>query len=402
MTKLSDERKRQIRAEEEARAQAEAEAKHRAEVRSELAGAPVTTVKGHAPGPTAPVAEPARTPTVILAKPGRRGAVLVAVGALAVVAGIALLILGLTRKTPREPGAELVAESAPAAEPPWNPAELASPSLSYKDGVATEVPATGTTTLADLKKQVDEVPPAGPSSPPPAATVGALDPLLAYVPPDAFGVLAVDLDRLRGSRALMEAVDALVRQTGLADRIGPLGGVGAIAIAGVPSAPGKDPWPIVVLRAPAGDLRVVAAPEIEARAMAAPTAGNVLGAGGLADALAAVRSGPAGFGAIRMLDDARPALAQMLAGLEKIQWLAGTLDTSAGIALSGSAVFPDETTAASVAMAVSVGKSLAKTQLPAPAAAAVDKMAFTAMGKAIKISARWTEMDVAGLLAATR
>lgn len=366
---------------------------------------PVTTVKGHAPGPTGPVVEPARAPTMKLATPGRRGAMLVALGAIAVVAGIVLVVIGLTRKGPRDPDAELVAEptTAPAVTA-WNPAELGAPGLAYKDGVATEVPDPGTTTLGALEKQAEAVTAVGDRpSPPPAvpATTGALDPLLAHVPAEAFAVLAFDLEKTRGSRALMDALDALLRQTGLRDKVGSLDGVSAIVVAGVPSAPRQDPWPIVVLRSPSGDVRVVAAPEIDDRAQAAPTAGNVLGPGGLGDALASVRAGPAGFGAIRMIDDARGELARMLPGLEKIQWLAGTLDTSAGIVLTGSAVFPDDTSAAAVSMAINIGKSLAKSQLPAQAAIALDKTAFTAMGNAIKISARWTEADVAGLVAAT-
>lgn len=409
MSKLTDERKRQIRAEEEARAQKEAEEKYRAEVRKEIGGGagPVTTVRGHAPGPKA--APPERSPTLIVAKPSRRGAPLVAVGALAIALGIVLLILGLTRKAPRDPDEEIVADGSGALAPtakPWNPADLGYPTLAYKDGVATETPATGTSTLGALKKQADEVPQigtgGGPPPPPPPATAGALDALLVHVPADAFAVVALDLDKTRGSRALMDVLDTLVRQTGLADRVGPLSGAGAIVIAGVPSAPRQDPWPVVVVRDASGTLRVVAAPEIQDTAMAVSGGGNVLDSGGLRDALASVRSGPAGFAAIRMVDDARAELAQMLAGLEKIQWLAGTLDTSAGIVLSGSAVFPDDTSAASVAMAVNVGKSLAKSQLPAQVAVAIDKMAFTAMGNTVKVSARWTEADVAALSAAVR
>ena len=411
MSKLTDERKRQIRAEEEARARAEAEEKYRAEVRTELAGGPgpVTTVKGHAPGPKRPPAEPARSPTLIVAKPGRRGALLVALGAVLVVAGIVLTVLG-SGGTPVEPEEKTAAGGGAlaAVTPAWKPSDLGYDELDLRGGTVKTIPDPGTTTLADLRAQAKAGPhggldpdePAGPTTPP--ATTGALDALLVHVPPEAFTVVAFDLDRTRGSAALMAMLDTLLRQTGLAGRVGPLAGVGAIAIAGVPSAPGKDPWPIVVLKLPSGDLRVVAAPEIEARAMAAPTAGNVLGPGALSDALASVRSGPAGFGAIRMMDEARGELARMLPGLEKIQWLAGTLDTSSGIALAGSAVFPDDTSAASVAMAISIGKSLAKSQLPAAAAVAVDKLAFTAMGNAVKISARWTEADVAGLLAATR
>jgi hypothetical protein len=346
---------------------------------------------------------------VKLAKPGRRGALLVALGALAIVAGIVLVILGLTRKAPRDPDEEIVADGSGALAPtakPWNAAELGYPSLAYKDGVATETPATGTTTLGGLKKQADEVPQIGPGGggppPPPPATTGALDPLLAHVPAEAFAVIALDLENARGSRALMDALDTLLRQTGLADRVGSIGGANAIAIAGVPSAPREDPWPIVVVRDPSGALRVIAAPEIQDRAMAVAGGGNVLDGGGLRDALAGVRAGPAGFGAIRMVDEARAELAQMLAGSEKIQWLAGTLDTSSGIALSGSALFPDDTSAASVAMALNVGKSLAKSQLPAQVAVAVEKLAFTAMGNTVKISARWTEADVAALSAAAR
>lgn len=367
---------------------------------------PVTTVKGHAPGPTGPA--PSRFPTVKIAKPGRRGALLVALGALAIVAGIVLVVLGLSREAPRDPDEELVADGSGALAPtatPWNAAELGYPTLAYRDGVATETPATATTTLGALKKQADEAPQlgtgGGPPTPPPATT-GALDALLVHVPGDAFAVVALDLDKTRGSRALMDALDLLVRQTGLADQVGPLGGAAAIVIAGVPSAPRQDPWPIVVLRDPSGALRVVAAPQIQDTALAVSGGGNVLDSGGLRDALAGVRSGPAGFAAIRMVDDARGELARMLPGLEKLAWIAGTLDTTSGIALTGSAVFPDDSTAAAVAMALSVGKTLGKSELPAAVGPALDKLRITAMGKTARISAVWTETDVAALLALTR
>jgi hypothetical protein len=124
--------------------------------------------------------------------------------------------------------------------------------------------------------------------------------------------------------------------------------------------------------------------------------------GGMADALAGVSRGRTGFGAIRFTGALQQQLVQLLPDLEKLRWIAGTVDTANGIAISADAVFPDALTAAKLAVTISIGRKVAASQLPPAISTAFDKLAFTAMGNAIRISAVWTEADVQALLSAAR
>ena len=104
------------------------------------------------------------------------------------------------------------------------------------------------------------------------------------------------------------------------------------------------------------------------------------------------------FGAIWLDTSAQRRFAEILPDLGAVQWIAGTLEqSSSGLSLSGSAAFADPYIAARIAIAIGMGRKLETSQLPARVAVAVDKIALTAMGSSIRISATWTESDVAAL-----
>ena len=179
--------------------------------------------------------------------------------------------------------------------------------------------------------------------------------MLAEVPATALGFIGIDLARARVSPALTAAVSRLVRATDLEDRA--IAAAASLVIAGVPG-----------LRGPALFARGPAPP----RALA--------------------------FGAIWLDAGAQRRLAQVLPDLGAIQWIAGTLEqSSSGFSLSGSAAFADPYVAARIAVAVGMGRKLVISQLPARVAVAVDKLAITAIGSSIRISATWTEADMAAL-----
>lgn len=196
----------------------------------------------------------------------------------------------------------------------------------------------------------------------------AFDELLARVPSDAYAVLGLDLARARSSRSVMDALATLLRRVGLDVDVQRAGRV-------------------VLAATPAG--LVVVTP------LSATDAG-----GGMADALAGVSRGRTGFGAIKMTGELKRELVSVIPDLEKLRWIAGTVDTTNGIALTADAVFPDAMTAAKLAVTISIGRKVAATQLPSAIATAFDKLSFTAMGNAIRLTAVWTEADVQALISA--
>lgn len=198
----------------------------------------------------------------------------------------------------------------------------------------------------------------------------AFDELLARVPSDAYAVLGLDLARARGSRALMDGLAALLRRVGVEVDVQR---AGRVVLAGTPAG-------LVVVT------------------LSSPTDVG----GGMADALAGVSRGRTGFGAIRFTGELKRELVQMIPDLEKLRWLAGSVDTTNGIAITADAVFPDAMTAAKLAVTISIGRKVAASQLPPAVATAFDKLAFTAMGNAIRISATWTEADLTALLSVAR
>lgn len=193
------------------------------------------------------------------------------------------------------------------------------------------------------------------------AKAGAEDPrgpaMMASVPADALSFLGIDLVALRGSPALTAALTRLVHALDLGDRADLIGAAASLVIAGVPG--------------------VRASTMIDR----APTA---------RDAVA--------FGAIWLDANAQRKLAGILPDLGAVQWIAGTLErSSSGFSLAGSAAFADPYVAARIAVAIAMGRKLVTSQLPATVAIAADKIAVTAMGAQVRISATWSEADLAAL-----
>lgn len=277
-------------------------------------------------------------------------------------------------------------------------------------GARSGAPDPTTTPVAAPPQHATEMP----AVPPRTAS------LLAHVPAEAFAVVGVDLGKARGSAAAMTAVTLLLRRTGLADRaeaiaraggLDLLGAGTSLVIAGIPGAPGAAPQPLVIVRGPfdpsriptsaevgvAGADLVIASAPVLARSLAAT--GSIVTTGSLVDALRTIDDNTLAFGAVRMIDEAKRGLAQLLPDLGAIEWIAGTLTaSSSGLTLAGRATFPDPYVAARLAVAIGMGRKLAASQLPSAAvAAAVDKLAVTAMGATIRITATWSEADVAAL-----
>ncbi len=183
--------------------------------------------------------------------------------------------------------------------------------------------------------------------------------VLAEVPATALAFIGIDLARARVSPAMMTAVSRLVRATDLEDRADAIAAAASLVIAGVPGLRG----PTMFARGPAPPRALV-------------------------------------FGAIWLDASAQRRLAQILPDLGAIQWIAGTLEqSSAGFSLSGSAAFADPYVAARIAVAIGMGRKVVTSQLPANVAVAIDKLAITAMGSSIRISAMWSEADLAAVLA---
>ncbi len=190
-----------------------------------------------------------------------------------------------------------------------------------------------------------------------AATEPRGDGVLASVPADALAILGIDLVATRASPALAASVTRLVHATGLDDPANGLGKAGSLVIAGVP-----------------GLRRTTVIPRVRA--------GQAVVA----------------FGMIWLEATTRRRLAQILPDLGAIAWLAGTLEQSpSGFTLAGSAAFADPYVAARIAVSIGMGRKLVTSQLPAAVAIAVDKLAVTAMGAQIRISATWSEADLAAL-----
>jgi hypothetical protein len=191
----------------------------------------------------------------------------------------------------------------------------------------------------------------------PAAAAQPAPAMLAQVPADALGFLGIDLVAARNSPALTAAVTRLVNATDLGDRADLIGAATSLVIAGVPGVR----IPTMIVRGPT------------------------------------VR-GALAFGAMWLDAAAKRRLASVLPDLAAVQWIAGTLEkSSSGFTLAGSAAFADPYVAARIAVAIGMGRKLVTSQLPAKVAIAVDKIAVTAMGAQVRISATWSEADLAAL-----
>lgn len=282
-----------------------------------------------------------------------------------------------------------------------------------------------------------------------ASTV--LDPVVAYLPPDAFAVAAFDLDQTRRSPATTRIVERLLARTAqradveTAAHAGglDLGASGrALLIAGVPAAvPGEPPQVLIVVGGPLDeaqaerqlvaeggtvairdadrvtialhgvsvlirqDLLVIAPAAVLERSIAAHAGDSAAEAGELRDAVLAARGGTAGFVAVRMIDDLRRGARDLAPDLATASWFAGSFNVAGGVKLIGIGAFPDRATAVRVAGAVQLGKSFGLSELRTtdPTAAwAVEKIIAMSVGTTLRVTATLTDTELLALLALVR
>jgi hypothetical protein len=443
---ISDERKRQIRAEEEARAKQDAEERYRAEVRRELRGGNVQP---------AAAAKPPRAPR--RSRPPQSGVrtLLLTLGALLVVVGIVLVVIASRGgdDASASEGPEITAggkgELEPAS-PPWDPTQL-----SYDDlfidagGNLVAKPARGMMTLADLVRQAKEAETGGSGGgldTLPPTTPGDLAALIEYVPPEAFAVVAADLEQARRSPAAMDALGFLGEETGAGKVLGDatvaagmslLSDARALVIAGIPRGPGEEPQPLLIVRGvfdptrlegaltAAGasvvardsggvrfqlggeavlmreDLLIATPATVLDRALAAAAGDSAGDTGSLRDAVREVWAAPSGFVALWFPDELRTELRGMLPDLAEARWLAAGFDTGAGVTLTGALAFADDATAARAAGALDLAKRFGATQLgDATATAALDQLVLQASGDRVRLSATIDEAHATALVRA--
>lgn len=181
--------------------------------------------------------------------------------------------------------------------------------------------------------------------------------VLLQVPAETLGFAGVDLAATRASPALTAGVARLVHATGLDAHADRLRAATSLVIAGVPGA---------------AAMRIVER--------------------------SATARGALAFGALWLDARLQRRLAQLLPDLGAIRWIAGTLETSSsGFTLSGSAAVTDPYAAAGIAVAIGMGRKVVTSQLAPSVAIAVDKIAITAMGASLRITATWSEADLAAL-----
>lgn len=358
MSDLSDDRKRQILAEEQ----------YREQVRRQL--------QGGRPPPSPPQ-RPARRP-----RKGHAGTGLLVSGALLLTAGVISLLIGLGyRRAGGDNRAELTARGggplAPVPAGSWKASELGFDDLVVgPDGTISTRPHPGVATLAALAEELGVAPPPGP------ATAGRFDDLLDHVPPDAFAVVAVDLEQARGSPGLMAALDKLLRESGYPDRIDVLATGKRLVLAGM-SRGGSEPEPLLLVDDPGPPL----------------PGDSVLEAGALREAIAQGAAGTTGFVALTIPPEVRGDAAGMLGDLVNASWMVATIDARGGVAIAGTARFADDATAGRAAGALDLLRRLGAGQAPPDAAAALGKIAITSAGTDMRVTANLDDTDVIALVA---
>lgn len=253
MAELTDAQKARIRAEEEARAQALLEARYREQVRAEVeaaSGLPADPVP-EAPAPPASAPPPRGTsppaPSPEALPRGPRANVRVALWSLVALlglGGVALTTWGIARAVggggrgaaeslADDPAdVEVVAAAtgpiAAAPEARWDAADLGFTGYELgPDGALREVTRPGASTRDELARELiahETVAGRGPA-PAPSTTLAELearaavsneaDPLLRWVPPDAFVVAGLDLAEARRTPALARLRDGLLELLGV-------------------------------------------------------------------------------------------------------------------------------------------------------------------------------------------
>lgn len=252
-----------------------------------------------------------------------------------------------------------------------------------------------------------EAPRSSPAEPPPVVApavrlVADFDALLAYVPPEAIAVIAIDLEQARRSPTLTRAIERLLAELGQEASLPT--DARALVIARVPARAGEPPADLLVVSA-RGEPRLVGPPAVIERARAAHLGASVTEAGELRDALAGARGGNAGFAAVRMTDALRITARAISPDLATATWFAGSLDVATGVTLTAIGSFPDLTTAVRVAATVDLGKSFALGELRSThpvAARAIEKLFARPVGTTLRLTAAFDDAEAQALLALLR
>lgn len=230
-------------------------------------------------------------------------------------------------------------------------------------------------------------------------TAAGLDALIAYVPPEAFAVVAIDLERGRRSPVLSRVVELLVAQTGQPASI--TAGARALVIARMPALGGEPPASLVVI-AGAVDDALFGPPAVIERSRAAHAGASAAETGGLRDGLLAVLGGPAGFAAVQMTEELQSVARGVLPDLATAAWYAGSLEVTSRVRVTGIGAFPNLTTAVRIAGAVDLGKSFALGQLRSTdpvAARAIERVFARPVGSTLQITATFDDAEALALLA---
>jgi Mg-chelatase subunit ChlD len=242
----------------------------------------------------------------------------------------------------------------------------------------------GDTRGGDTRAQIDAGS-ARPPSPPDATSRGRFADLLDRVPAEAFVVVAVDLEQARGSPGLIAALEALLRQSGLADRSGVLATGKRMVVAGIPRGT-ADPEPLLLVDDPGPEL-------------AGP---SVLEAGALREAIAQGETAGTGFLAIHIPPEVRGDAAGMLGDLVTASWMVARFETGAGVGVTATARFADDATANRAAGALDLLRRLGAGQVAATApaaAAALERLAVGAAGKDLQMTVVLEDAEIVALVA---
>jgi Mg-chelatase subunit ChlD len=222
---------------------------------------------------------------------------------------------------------------------------------------------------AELDASAGGRPPPSPDATPDA---GRFADLLGRVPAEAFTVVAVDLEQARGSPGLMAALDALLRQSGFADRTDVLATGKRMVVAGIARGT-AEPTPLLLVDEPGP-------------ALGAP---SVLEAGALREAIAAGATAPTGFLAIHIPPEVRGDAAGVLGELVSASWMVARFEAGTGVAVTGTARFADDATANRASGALDLLRRLGAGQVAATApaaAAALGRLTVGASGKDLQLS----------------
>lgn len=246
--------------------------------------------------------------------------------------------------------------------------------------------------------------PEAPRQSPPAAapvvtsvpvTAAPLDALIAYVPPEAVAVVAIDLERARRSPVLSRVVELLIAQMGQDASITP--SARALVIARMPA-----PSSVLVVIAGDVDDALFGPPAVVERSRAAHAGASAAETGGLRDALLAVHGGPAGVAAVQMTAELQAVARGVLPDLASAAWFAGALDVTSGVKVTGIGAFPDLTTAVRIAASADLGKSFALGQLRSTdpvAAGAIERVFARPVGATLQFTATFDDAEALALLA---